>query len=63
MINTDHLPLKDLVVSGIIIVLMSIFIANIYNPFLGFIYALGNILVLTFLSWLYSDSWNKKDKI
>ncbi len=62
MINTSHLPLKDLVVSGLIIFVISTFIANIYNPFLGVIYTLGNIFVLTFLSWLYDDSWSTNKK-
>ena len=63
MINTEHLPLKDLFVSGLIILVISTFIANIYDPFLGIMYTFGNILILTFLSWLYGDSWSQnKDK-
>ena len=57
-INFNHLPIKDLVVSGLIIFIMSTIIANIYNPLLGIIYALGNILALTFLSWLYQETWS-----
>ena len=57
-INTEHLPVKDLIISGLIIFIMSTIIANIYNPLLGFIYAFGNVLTLVFLSWLYQDSWN-----
>ena len=59
-IDTKHLPIKDLVVSGLIIFIVSTIIANVYNPFWGFTYALSNILILTFLSWLYQDSWNSK---
>ena len=57
-INTKHLPIKDLIVSGLIIFVMSTIIANIYNPLWGFIYAFGNVITLVFLSWLYQDSWN-----
>ena len=57
-IDTEHLPIKDLIVSGLIIFVMSTIIANIYNPLWGFTYALGNVLSLVFLGWLYQDSWN-----
>ena len=60
--NFTHLPIKDLIVSGIIIFIMSTIIANIYNPLLGIIYAFGNIMTLTFLSWLYKDTWNDPRK-
>ena len=57
-IDTKLLPIKDLVISGLIIFIISTIIANIYNPLWGFIYAFGNVLTLVFLSWLYQDSWN-----
>ena len=57
-IDTKNLPIKDLIVSGLIIFIMSTIIANIYDPLWGFIYAFGNVLTLVFLSWLYQDSWN-----
>ena len=57
-INTEHLPLKDLISSGFIILIMSTIIANIYNPLWGVTYALGNTLTLSFLSWLYQETWN-----
>ena len=57
-IDLDHLPIQDLVVSGLIIFIMSTIIANIYNPLLGIIYAFGNVLTLTFLSWLYKETWS-----
>ena len=57
-IDTEHLPVKDLIISGLIIFIMSTIIANIYNPLLGFTYAFGNVLTLVFLSWLYQDTWN-----
>ena len=61
-INLKHLPINDLVVSGLIIFIMSTIIANIYNPLLGIVYAFGNILTLTFLSWLYQESWRDRSK-
>jgi len=61
-INLNHLPIKDLVVSGLIIFFMSTIIANIYNPSLGILYAFGNILTLTFLSWLYKETWSDPSK-
>ena len=61
-INLNHLPIQDLVVSGIIIFIMSTIIANIYNPLLAIIYAIGNILTLTFLSWLYQETWGDPKK-
>ena len=60
--NYNHLPIQDLVVSGLIIFIMSTIIANIYDPLLGISYAFGNILTLTFLSWLYKDTWNDPKK-
>ena len=61
-VNFNHLPIQDLVVSGVIILIMSTIIANIYDPLLGISYAFGNILTLTFLSWLYKESWNDSKK-
>ena len=57
-INSEHLPVKDLIITGLIIFIMSTIIANIYNPLWGFSYAFANVLTLVFLSWLYQDSWN-----
>ena len=61
-VNLNHLPIRDLVVSGLIIFIMSTIIANIYDPLLGITYVFGNILTLTFLSWLYKDTWNDPKK-
>tara|TARA_A100001388_G_C28557472_1_gene397938 strand:+ start:424 stop:621 length:198 start_codon:yes stop_codon:yes gene_type:complete len=61
-VNFQHLPIQDLVVSGLIIIIMSTIIANIYNPFLAILYAFGNILTLTFLSWLYKETWSDPNK-
>ena len=61
-VNFKHLPIKDLVVSGLIIFIVSTIIANIYNPLLGITYAFGNVLTLTFLSWLYKETWSDPSK-
>ena len=61
-VNFNHLPIKDLVISGLIIFIMSTLIANIYDPLLGITYAFGNILTLTFLSWLYQETWSDPSK-
>ena len=61
-INFKHLPIQDLVVSGLIILIMSTIIANIYDPLLAIIYAFGNIITLTFLSWLYQETWSDPSK-
>ena len=57
-INFNTLPVQDLAVSGLIIIIMSTIIGNIYNPLLGIIYLFGNIITLTFLSWLYQETWS-----
>ena len=65
MINSvdfKHLPIKYLFISGLIIFIMSTIIANIYDPLLGITYAFGNILTLTFLSWLYKETWSDPKK-
>ena len=61
-VNFNHLPIQDLVVSGVIILIMSTIIANIYDPLLGITYAFGNIFTLTFLSWLYKETWSDQRK-
>ena len=61
-INLKDFPIQDLVVSGLIIFIMSTIIANVYDPLIGIIYAFGNIITLTFLSWLYKDTWNDPSK-
>ena len=57
-VNLKDLPIQDLVISGLIIFIMSTIIDNIYDQLLGITYAFGNILTLTFLSWLYKESWS-----
>ena len=61
-VNLKDLPIQDLVISGLIIFIMSTIIANIYDPLLGITYAFGNIITLTFLSWLYKDTWSEPSK-
>ncbi len=61
-VNLKDLPIQDLVISGLIIFIMATIIANIYDPLLGITYAFGNILTLTFLSWLYKETWNDPSK-
>ena len=61
-VNLKDLPIKDLAVSGLIIFIVSTIIANIYNPLLGILYTFGNIITLTFLSWLYKESWSDPRK-
>ena len=61
-VNFNHLPIQDLVVSGLIIIVMSTIIANIYDPLLGITYAFGNIITLTFLSGLYKETWSDPKK-
>ena len=61
-VNLKDLPIQDMVISGLIIFIMSTIIANIYDPLLGITYAFGNILTLTFLSWLYKETWSDPSK-
>ena len=61
-VNLKDLPIQDLVISGLIIFIMSTIIANIYDPLLGITYAFGNILTLTFVSWLYKETWSDPSK-
>jgi len=61
-VNFNHLPIQDLVVSGLTIFIVSTIIANIYDPLLGIIYAFGNIIALSFLSWLYKETWSDPSK-
>ena len=61
-VNLKDLPIQDLVIAGLIIFIMSTIIANIYDPLLGITYAFGNVLTLTFLSWLYKETWSDPSK-
>ena len=61
-VNLKDLSIQDLAISGLIIFIISTIIANIYNPLLGIFYAFGNIITLTFLSWLYKETWSDPKK-
>ena len=61
-INFKHLDIQDLLVSGLTIFIMSTIISNIYNALLGIVYAFANLLSLTFLSWLYQETWSDRSK-
>ena len=61
-INTEKLPIKDLIFSGLIVLVMSIIIANIYNPLWGVFYVFGNFVTLAFLGWLYQETWSDPHK-
>ena len=55
------LSIKDLTLSGLFIILSSTVVSNLYRPKWGIIYAVVNLIVLTFIS-IFKDSWsiNKK---
>ena len=55
------LSIRDLTLSGLFIIVASTIVSNLYHPKWGIIYAVVNLLVLTFIS-LLKDSWsiNKK---
>ena len=61
-INFEHLPVKDLLHAGLLIFVMAVIISNIYNPLWAFLYAFGNLIVLTFLGWLYEETWSDPKK-
>ena len=61
-IELQNLPLKDLLYAALIIFIVSTIIANIFNPLLAALYAIGNILTLAFLGWLYQESWSNSEK-
>ena len=56
-----NLSIRDLTLSGLIIIIASTIISNLYRPKWGIIYAVVNLIVLTLFS-LFKDSWsiNKK---
>ncbi len=61
-LKLNDLPVKDLFISSLIVFIISTIISNIYNPLWGFIYAFSNLLTLTFLSWLYQETWSDPNK-
>ena len=56
-----NLSIRDLTLSGLFIIIASTVVSNLYRPKWGIIYALVNLIVLTFIS-IFKDSWsiNKK---
>ena len=55
------LSIRDLALSGLFIIVASTVVSNLYLPKWGIIYAVVNLIVLTFIS-IFKDSWsiNKK---
>ena len=55
------LSIRDLTISGLFIIIASTVVSNLYRPKWGIIYAVVNLIVLTFIS-IFKDSWsiNKK---
>ena len=51
-----NLSIRDLTLSGLIIIIASTIISNLYRPKWGIIYAVVNLIVLTLFS-LFKDSW------
>ena len=51
------LSIRDLTISGLFIIVASTVVSNLYSPKWGIIYAIVNLLVLTFIS-LFKDSWS-----
>jgi len=56
-----RLSIKDLILSGLFIIVASTVVSNLYRPKWGIIYAVVNLIILTFIS-IFKDSWsiNKK---
>ena len=55
------LSIRDLIISGLFIIIASTMVSNLFQPKWGIIYAVVNLIVLTLFS-LFKDSWsiNKK---
>jgi len=55
------LSIRDLTLSGLFIIVASTVVSNLYRPKWGIIYAVVNLIFLTFIS-IFKDSWsfNKK---
>ena len=51
------LSIKDLTISGLFIIVASTVVSKLYLPKWGIIYAVVNLIVLTFIS-LIKDSWS-----
>ena len=55
------LSIRDLTISGLFIIIVSAVVSNLFLPKWGIIYAVVNLIILTFIS-IFKDSWsiNKK---
>ena len=55
------LSIRDLILSGLFIIVASTVVSNLYRPKWGIIYAVVNLIILTLFS-LFKDYWsiNKK---
>ena len=51
------LSFRDLIQSGLFIIVASTIVSNLYRPKWGIIYAVINLIVLTLFS-LFKDSWS-----
>ena len=51
------LYIRDLIISGLFIIIASTMVSNLYSPKWGIIYAVINLIVLTLFS-LFNDSWS-----
>ena len=51
------LSIRDLTLSGLFIIVASTVVSNLYRPKWGIIYAVVNLIVLTFIS-IFKDSWS-----
>jgi len=56
------LSIRDLIISGLFIIIASTVVSNLYRPKWGIIYAVVNLIVLTLFS-LFKDSWSIKKKL
>ncbi len=55
------LSIRDLIISGLFIIIASTMVSNLFRPKWGIIYAVVNLIILTLFS-IFKDSWsiNKK---
>ena len=55
------ISIRDLIISGLFMIIASTVVSNLFRPKWGIIYAAVNLIVLTLFS-LFKDSWsiNKK---
>jgi len=56
-----NLSIRDLIISGLFIIIASTVVSDLYLPKWGIIYAIVNLIVLTLFS-LFKDSWSVNKK-